>query len=153
MQTRQGFRQPLIIASQASKPSRPSKSPFHDPAAGPQDKAPLGFGQLDDFQANPVPLSRLSGGLAGIALIHVREFNVMAGHLLEGLSQDFHLRPVLDIRRRHVEGQQVTQGIDGDMDLRSLPTLGPVVAGPRPTFRSGLQGAAIQNGGGGPFSD
>ncbi len=115
---------------------------------GSKTKPRLASGSLTTSRRIP-HLSRPSGGLAGIALIHVREFNVMEGHLLEGLSQDLHLRPVLDIRRCHGEGQPVTQGIDGDMALRSLPTLGPVVAGPRPTFRSGWQGAAIQNGGGG----
>jgi hypothetical protein len=49
------------------------------------------------------------------------------------------LLAIVQVCWRDGERQQVPQRVDRDMDLRSLASLGSVIARPRPRLRRGLQ--------------
>ena len=59
MQACQRRLQALIIACQTTETTGPGKATLHHPTLGQQDKAFLGFGQFDYFQANALRLGRL----------------------------------------------------------------------------------------------
>ena len=54
MQALQGFRQTFVVTDEATKATHPAKTTLDDPTARQQDKASLGIGQFDHFQAQPV---------------------------------------------------------------------------------------------------
>jgi hypothetical protein len=70
--------QPLVIARQAAEASGPGEAAFHDAALGQQDKAPLGLGQLDHLQADAVRGGHRGDLVTGVALVHIRQFDVVA---------------------------------------------------------------------------
>jgi hypothetical protein len=73
---------------------------------------------LDDLEADAVGV----GGrlVAGGALVNEGERDRLAGHRLDGLGQLGDLGAVPLIGRRHVQGEQVTEGVDRQVDLRAL---------------------------------
>lgn len=65
--------QPLVVSCQPAEAGGPGKASFHDPSAWQQNKAALGFGVLDHFQANAVLGGSLFGGLSGVTLIDISQ--------------------------------------------------------------------------------
>jgi site-specific DNA recombinase len=119
---------------------------LHHPASRQEDEALLGLGVLDHLQADAAP-PRLAGGrLAGVPLIRERHFHRAAGDLLKPRGQLRHLRPLLFVGRRDLQRQQLPQRIHGDMHLRAVPLLGPVVARAAAALGRRLRGAAIEDG-------
>jgi len=104
----------------------------------------FGLWQLDDLQLDAK--RRLGGGLlAGISLVDGGERDAITSPRVHGRRQRADLGPVLLVRRRDVQGQQVAQRVDGGMKLRpSLPFVA-VVPGPRAAFGGAAQSAAIQD--------
>lgn len=146
MQTSQGGRKPLIIADQPSEAGSPGKRAFDHPTARQQDEAAPGLRKFDHFQLDAVLLSRFCRNIARIGLIHESQFNRLAGHVLDCLSQRADLRPILLVRRSHQEGEQVTQRIHGRMHFAAFASPGSIVAGMTATFRCRLQRATIEEG-------
>ena len=56
-----GGRQPFVVAGQTAKARGPGKTSFHHPSPRQQNKAALGFGMLDHYQANSVPERKVCG--------------------------------------------------------------------------------------------
>lgn len=82
MQADQGFWQTLIVAGQPSKPSGPGETALNDPAFWQQNKAFLGFWQLDHDQFDPVLGGLLSRSVAGVTLIYKGDFDRIPGALM-----------------------------------------------------------------------
>ena len=78
-QTKASQRRP---ASEATKASSPAEGAFDDPAAGQKDEAAFGLVEFDDVQLEAVRGGGLRGRGAGVALIDVVQFDVVAGHRL-----------------------------------------------------------------------
>src|SRR5262245_42296919 len=117
MQASQGFRQPFVVASQSAAASSPGKAALNDPTAGQQDKAQLGFWELDDFQLNAM-LGRILGWLvAGVALVDKSQFYRLTGEGLNLLGQLLNLGTLWLIGWRDKQGQQMTQRVNGHMRL------------------------------------
>ena len=91
-------------------------------------------------------LSSLGRGFAGIALIDIGKLDLRMSDRLHGFGQLADLVAVLGIGRGHLQSEQVTERIDGQMDLRSTLSLGAVVAGPRAAGRRRLDRPAVQYG-------
>ena len=142
MQRRQGRGQALVVARQAAEARGPGEAALDDPAPGQEHEAALGLGQLDHLQLDAVRGGRGRWLLAGVALVDVGQLDVLAGHRLHRCGQRRHLRALLLVGGRHQQRQQVAQGVDGGMDLRSLAPLVPVVAGARAALGGRLQRAA-----------
>ena len=53
MQSFQGFRQAFVVPHQTTEAAHPAETALDNPTTGQQDKAALGIGQFDDFQAQP----------------------------------------------------------------------------------------------------
>jgi site-specific DNA recombinase len=81
------------------------KDYFNHPTARQQDKAFLGFGQLDDDQLHVVCRSRLSRIRAIVALIDEGDIDVVVGHRLHLSGQGSDFRPFVDIRWGNAQGQ------------------------------------------------
>lgn len=75
-----------MITNQAPLAGDPGETVFDHPAAGRQREAAFGLGVFDDFQLNAVLRRRLSGILAGVALIHTGQLDVIPGELLYRLG-------------------------------------------------------------------
>lgn len=76
----------------------------------------------------------IEGFIAGVALIDIRQFDRLSGYLLDRFGGPADLRPLLLIGRSDVQRQHVPERIHGDVDLRSLASLVPVVAGAAAAF-------------------
>jgi hypothetical protein len=87
-----------------------------------------------------VPLLRVG---AGVALVDIRKFDCGSGHLLDPFGERRNLLTVALVGRCYGQGQQVVEGVDCDMPLRSFAAFGPVVARAAPTFGRGLQRSAV----------
>jgi len=70
--------------------------------------------------------------LTGVSLIDIGQLDVFTRNLLHCLSQFLHLRAVLFVGRRNMQGQEMTQRIHSRMHLRSLAALGSIVAAAGP---------------------
>ena len=71
---------------------------------------------------------------------------MLASGLLDRLRQDTDLGPILFVGRRDMQGQEVSKGIDCQVELRSFLPLVPVVAGARPALGGALQGLTVEDG-------
>lgn len=87
MQTAKGFRRSLEVTGQSAEMSGSGKTPFDDPASGQEDKAFLGFGQLDHNQINASFFGLLLRNWTGIALIYKSDFHRIVRYFLHGLCQ------------------------------------------------------------------
>src|SRR5438128_1807954 len=85
VQAGQGGGQPLVIARQPPKPSRPGKGAFHYPAAWQEHKTPLGFRQFDHLQLHAVGGGGRCGRFAPIPLVDVGQFDGVASNFLTAL--------------------------------------------------------------------
>src|SRR5258706_4364319 len=128
VQARKGGGEPFIGAGQATEARGPGEVALHHPAAREEDKAVLGLGQLDDFEAEAMLRCSVSRSVAGVALINVAQLNVLASHLLDGGSQLSDLGALLLVGRGHDEREQVAQRIDSGMHLRAPTSFVSVVA-------------------------
>jgi len=123
VQTRQGRGESLIIAGQATKTGCPGEITLHHPALGQENKAALGLGQLDDRQLDAVLGRRCRWLLPGVALVHIRQFHVLAGDGLDPRRQLLDLRPLLLIGGCDQQRQQMPERIDRGVDLRAFAPL------------------------------
>ncbi len=146
MQAFNGIGQALVVAGQATKAGHPSVAALDDPAAGQQDKALFRLGQLDHDQANTLCCSGLFRHITRIALVHKRHLDRVIGGGLDLLGQFGDLRPILLIGRGDMQGQQIPQRSDRQMNLAAFPAFGASLAGPRATFRRGLQRPTVKDG-------
>ena len=149
VQADQGLGEPLVVLGQPPEARGPSERALHDPAARQQDEAPLGLRQLDDLQLDAMRAGVLRRVLARIALIHVGQLHVLAGHLLDRVRQLGHLRPLLLVGRGNNHGQEVAECVHRDVGLAALLALVPVIPGSGAALRCRLQGAGIEDDGGG----
>ena len=163
MQSRQGLRQPLIIACQPAKARHPSEASLNDPAARQQYEAAFGFRPFDDLQPDAVGVGVGRRLFPRIALIDERHastgsahrFDRLAGDGLDRFRQCGDLRAFRFVGGRDDHGQQLTQRINRHVDFAApLPpawggrkggTLMPVIAGARcappfPPLRGGQGG-------------
>src|SRR4051812_25889025 len=94
-----GLGETFVVASQTAEPRRPRERSFNHPATGKEDEATLGLGMLDDFELDAVSLRPLFSGLAGIALVHIRQLHAPISNLLHCLREFFDLLAILFIGR------------------------------------------------------
>ncbi len=138
MESGERSRQAFIILGEPAKTSCPGKRAFNNPASGQQDKTLFGFGEFDDNQIDSVLSSVLAGLFARVALIRESNFHAVPGRLLNLFCQIGNLSAFLLIGRSDLQGQEVTEGVDRSMNLRSLLALISVVTGSFSTLGSGL---------------
>jgi hypothetical protein len=93
-------------------------------AAGQEHAAALGLGQANELQADAVPSCRFGRSVAD--------------GLLDGPGRAPDPGPVVGDRGHDVQGQQTAQRAHGQVQLGTLPTLGPVMAGAIPALSSTL---------------
>ncbi len=155
MQSRQGLRQPLIIARQPAKAryrfdrlSAPlCEASRNDLAARQQHEAAFGFRQLNDLQPDAVGVGIGCRWFPCIALVDechastgsAHRFDRLAGDGLDLFRQCGDLRAFWFVGGRDdhasagsaLRGQHLTQCINRHVDFAALATLMPVVAGAR----------------------
>src|SRR5919205_923509 len=124
MQRRDGLRQALVVTSQAPEAGGPGERALHNPAARQEDEAPLGLGVLDHLQADAVLGRRLGRLVPGVALVHKRQLDVLAGHGLDGVRQVADLRSFLLAGGGHQHRQQITVRVHRRVQLSRIAALG-----------------------------
>ena len=107
MQSFQGIRQAFVITGQTAKTTHPAEATFHDPTTREQNKTFLGIGEFDHNKLNALLRGGLLRLVAGIALIHKSDLNVLTRHFLYLPCQWSDLRSILFVDRSHMQGQQV----------------------------------------------
>ena len=145
----------LVVFDKAAEAGRPGEWSLDDPAARQQNEAALGFGQFDDLQRNAV--GGVGGTDAGVVLVDISDLDLIAGDGLHGAGEPFHLAAILGAGRCPMKREQMTQRLDGHVDLRALlapfdvaqESLATVIAGALAALRRGAQGSAVDDGGGG----
>lgn len=138
MKALQHVGQPLLIPGETSESAHPAEIPFHHPAPGQEHKAPLDLGQFDDLERDAVVSGGLAWRLTGVPLVHVGQRHRLPGRLLHGGRQVSDLGLVLVIGGRDMQGEQLTQRINGEVDLGALAPFGPIPARAIPAFRRTL---------------
>ena len=113
----------LVIFDQPTAACSPGEGSFHDPAPWQKDKPSLCLRQFDDVQRNTFGCCGICGCLAGVALINISKFDVVASGILDIGGKAFHSGTVADIGGRDVQGEQVAERIHGHMHLRSALAL------------------------------
>jgi len=121
------------------------KDYFHHPAPGQQHEAALDRVEGDDFQGDAARGGGGDGPVAGVARIHIGQFDVLPGRLLDRLGQGRHLGAVLCVRGGDMQRQQVAQRVHRHVDLRAPALLVPVVARPAAALRARLQRAGVEH--------
>ncbi len=129
MQSRQGLRQPLIIARQPAKARYPGEASLNDPAARQQYEAAFGFRPFDDLQPDAVGVGVGRRLFPRIALIDERHastgsahrFDRLAGDGLDLFRQRGDLRAFLFVGGRNDHGQQLAQRINRHVDFAAPP--------------------------------
>ena len=134
METGEGGSESFVVTAEPAKAGQPGEGAFDDPAPGQQHEAAFGFRQFDHDQVDTF-LRGLGGCFgAGVALIDIADLHVLFGRGLDLRGEIADLRPFLGVGGGHLQGQQMTEGIDRDMDLG---TFAPLCARrSRPAFRS-----------------
>ncbi len=135
----------LISLHQPAKNVSPSRTFSQPPNVSEVVQAALGFGQLYDFEFDPLRFG-CSGSLRpGIALIDEGEGNVFA-EVLDCLSQATDFRTVVCVGRCDVQGQQMAQRIGPHVHFRPALAFGAVIARTWAAFRRRTQGPAVDDG-------
>ena len=147
VKTCQRLRPAFVIARQAAKARDRGERALHHPSAGQQDEASFGLGQAHYFQAHSVDLCCLGRVLTRVALIDKGECDVVSRHLLHRGGQLSHLSAILLIGRRHMQGQQMPQGIHGQMPFAAFAPFGSILACSMAPFRARWQRSTVNNGG------
>ena len=135
MISRQRCCQAFVVSRQPPEASRPAKGAFHDPAPGQQHKSVLGLVMLYDLQVNALIGGSGRWFFTCVSLIDKSYFYLLLGHGLNRLRQLGNLCSVLLIGGSNTQRQQMTQSIDGGVNLRALAFLVPIK-----TARSPLSG-------------
>jgi hypothetical protein len=101
----------------------------------------LGGRQFDDFKANPTFCRIGCGLIAGVAPVYEGYRDRFAGFDFLGQLSD--LRPFLLVGSRQDSGQQLAQGIDGQVYFLSFTAFVLIAPGPSAAFRARLQDPPI----------
>jgi hypothetical protein len=109
--------EPLVVAHESAEASSPGEPSLHHPTARQQNEAAFGHGVFDHFEPDAVALRGLRRVWSGVALIDVSHLDGASGDLLHVLSQRLDLGAIALIGRGHRQRKQMTQRIDGDMNL------------------------------------
>src|SRR5215207_5818117 len=131
MEAGKGWGKPLIITGEAAEARGPGEGALDYPTSRQEHKASLGFGEFYYFQADSVLLAGRGGIAPRVTLIHIREFDVLLGHLLDSLREFRHLRAILLIRGRDFDRQQIAQRVHRDVNFGAFAPLVSVVASTR----------------------
>ena len=110
------------------------KDYFDDPASWQQHEAALGVGQLHDLQLDAMLACNFGRLLAVISLVDIGQLHACSGGRLHRLGHSSDLGTIAGTGRRHVQGQQVTQRVHRQVQLRALLALGAIVPGPLAAF-------------------
>jgi hypothetical protein len=145
MKTFEGGVEPFVMSGKAAEPRCPGEAAFDDPTAWQQHEASFCHGVLDHFKPQAMLFSGFGSVGAGGTLVYIGQFDRAAGHLLHLLGRRGDLFAIPLIGRRDGQRQQVPEGGDRDVDLRSLTPLGSVIARLRSRFRRRLQCAAVDH--------
>lgn len=145
MKAFQYVRQLLLIPGQLTEPTRSGEVPLGHPPARQTDKSPLDVRQLDDRQRYALSRRGRLRRRSGVAGIDIRQGDRCPGFRPHGGGEFGDLAAILLIGRRHLQRQQVSRGIDGQVDLAHRAAFGPVRTASMPAFRSALQRQAIKN--------
>ena len=86
---------------------------------------------------------------SGVTLIHRGHLDHVCGHGLNLPRQVCDLRALLLIGRRNLQGQEMPQRVHRDRHFAAFAPFGASVAAACSALRGGLQGAAIEDDGGG----
>src|SRR5262252_9266774 len=105
MESGQSSRQSFIIPRQATETSRPTETPFDDPATRQQNKAPLRGWQFNHFKLDAMRLGCFGNLFAGIALVNESDFDRFASLGLHSFRQFGDLSAILFIGGRHEQSQ------------------------------------------------
>lgn len=81
-----GLAESFVVSGQAAEAGGPGEAAFDHPAAGQQHETAFGLAVFDYFLLNAVSGRRLSGILAGVALVYIGRLDVVPGDLLHRLS-------------------------------------------------------------------
>ena len=103
-------------------------------------------GQFDDLRFHPMPARSLSWFLPGIAPVDIGQVDAGPGGGLDGLRQAIGLGAIVREGGRDMQRQEMAQGVDGEVGLRTLLAVGPIVPGPLAAFERRVQGPAVQDG-------
>ncbi|MGN6506219.1 MAG: hypothetical protein ACTHM6_11710 [Tepidisphaeraceae bacterium] len=82
-------------------------------------EAAFALGQFHLFHFDPKPVGGVGGPLAGVALVDVCQFHVLAARLLHVTGKSFDFVPLLRVGRCDAERQQVAERVDGRRSSRS----------------------------------
>src|SRR5215204_520427 len=145
MEAGKGWGKPLIITGEAAEARGPGEGALDYPTSRQEHKASLGFGEFYYFQADSVLLAGRGGIAPRVTLIHIREFDVLLGHLLDSLREFRHLRAILLIRGRDFDRQQIAQRVHRDVNFGAFAPLVSVVASTRAALRRRLHRAAVED--------
>jgi site-specific DNA recombinase len=110
------------------------KDYFDDPASWQQHEAALGVGQLHDLQLDAMLACNFGRLLAVISLVDIGQLHACSGGRLHRLGHSSDLGTIAGTGRRHVQGQQVTQGVHRQVQFGALLALGAIVPGPLAAF-------------------
>ena len=136
-----------MVACEPAKACGPSDTTLDHPAARQQYKASFCFGVLDHQKLDAMLLWLNCGGFARIALIDKGNLNGIPGLFLDCLGQPIHLCPVLFTGWGDMQGEQMTQRIDCQMDFGSATPFGAIIACTCSTLLRRSQRAAIHDRG------
>ena len=109
-------------------------------------RAALDLREFDDLPFDAVRAGGLGRLLTGVALVYIGQIDAVPGGGLHGLGQPPDLGAIVRIGGRDVQRQEVAQGVDGQMDLRPLFALGPIIAGPLAALGCRAQGPTVEEG-------
>jgi hypothetical protein len=90
-------------------------------------------------------LSGSSRLVAGVALIHERDLDRVTGDLLDLFGQFGDLGSVLLVGRNNQQCEQLSQGVNGPVHLRTFAALVPIITRTSAAFRCRLKCSAIEN--------
>jgi hypothetical protein len=82
--------------------------------------------------------SLLGGFFAGITLVDTGQCHGFTCDILNRFSKPACFLAIADIGGRHMQDQQMAQGINGDVHLRATLALGPVLPGASRNFPASI---------------
>ena len=112
--------QSFLIPCQPPNAAHPAEIPLTHPAPGQQHKLTFGRRQRDVRQVDSLRGRRLAWGSTGVALIDKSQRHRLARCLLDRFRQLRNVIAVRGIGPGDVQGQQLPQGIDRQLNLRAL---------------------------------
>jgi hypothetical protein len=107
----------LVVFYQSAASGCPCEGSFDDPSTGQRGEASLGFREFNDLEGDALCTRGLGRLVTGIAVIDIGERDGLAGGVLDGLGQTADLGSIIDVGRRHMQGEQMAERIDGQMQF------------------------------------